>query len=130
MESLVFAINAVVPIVIMTALGYFLKRFGIIGKDFSKAGNRLIFKIFLPVMLFTNVYKIENLNQDGKIILDNYENIHYKKEGAVSEFFAQKNGKWGIINEKNEKFCTKKKWRYASVFACGRVSQHVPITGK
>lgn len=61
MESLVFAINAVVPIVIMTALGYFLKRFGIIGKDFSKEGNRLIFKIFLPVMLFTNVYKIENL---------------------------------------------------------------------
>ena len=61
MESLGFAINAVAPIVAMVALGYFLKRFGILGKDFAKAGNRLVFKIFLPVMLFTNVYKIENL---------------------------------------------------------------------
>ena len=61
MESLGFAINAVAPIVAMVALGYFLKRSGILGKDFAKTGNRLVFKIFLPVMLFTNVYKIENL---------------------------------------------------------------------
>ena len=61
MESLGFAINAVAPIVAMVALGYFLKRSGILGKDFVKTGNHLVFKIFLPVMLFTNVYKIENL---------------------------------------------------------------------
>ncbi len=61
MESLIFAIDAVAPIVTMVALGYFLKHSKIIGKDFAKIGNRLVFKIFLPVMLFTNVYKIENL---------------------------------------------------------------------
>ena len=61
MESLIFAIDAVAPIIVMVALGYFLKRLGVLGKDFSKTGNRLVFKIFLPVMLFTNVYKIENL---------------------------------------------------------------------
>ena len=61
MESLVFAANAVLPIIIMVALGWFLKKAGIVGKDFVKVGNRLVFKIFLPVMLFTNVYKIENL---------------------------------------------------------------------
>lgn len=61
MESLVFATNAVAPIVAMVALGYILKRLGILGSDFVKTGNRLVFKIFLPVMLFTNVYKIESL---------------------------------------------------------------------
>lgn len=61
MESFVFAVNAVLPIVAMAALGYLLKRKGIVGKDFAKTGNRLVFKIFLPVMLFTNVYKIENI---------------------------------------------------------------------
>ena len=61
MESLVFAFNAVAPIVAMVAIGYFLKKAGIVGKDFAKTGNKLVFRIFLPVMLFSNVYKIENL---------------------------------------------------------------------
>ena len=43
MESLVFAANAVLPIIIMVALGWFLKKAGIVGKDFVKVGNRLVF---------------------------------------------------------------------------------------
>ena len=61
MESLVFAFNSVAPIVIMVAAGYFLKKSKIIGKDFAFAGNRLVFRLLLPVMLFGNVYKIENI---------------------------------------------------------------------
>ena len=61
LESLLFAINSVAPIMILVALGYFLKKFKIIGKDFAVSGNRFIFKILIPVMLFTNVYKIENI---------------------------------------------------------------------
>ena len=61
MESFVFAFNTVAPIIIMVVLGWFLKKAGIIGKDFVKAGNKLVFKVFLPVMLFSNVYKIENI---------------------------------------------------------------------
>ena len=64
-ESFSFAFNAVAPIVAMVAIGYFLKKAGIIGKEFAKSGNRLVFKIFLPVMLFSNVYKIENLGEVG-----------------------------------------------------------------
>lgn len=65
MESLVFAFNSVAPIVIMVAAGYFLKKSKIIGKDFSSAGNRLVFRLLLPVMLFGNVYKIENIGNFG-----------------------------------------------------------------
>ena len=46
--------------------------------------------------------KCQVINQDGKVILDNYQDICYKKTGTVSEFFAKKNDKWGVINENNE----------------------------
>ena len=61
LDSFLFAINSVAPIIFLVALGYFLKKSKIIGKDFAFSGNRLVFKVILPVMLFTNVYKIENI---------------------------------------------------------------------
>ena len=56
---------------------------------------------------YKNEIKCENhkckvINQDGKVILDGYDDIQYKKEAVISEFFVKKNGKWGIINEKDE----------------------------
>lgn len=63
MESFIFALNAVAPIIAMTALGYFIKKVKIVGKDFSASGNRLVFRIVLPVMLFTNIYKIEGIGE-------------------------------------------------------------------
>ncbi len=67
MDSLIFALNAVAPIVIMVAIGYILKKTGFMSADFSKQANKLCFRVFLPVMLFMNVCKIEDI---GKIELD------------------------------------------------------------
>lgn len=61
MDSLIFAFNAVAPIIIMVAIGYILKKIGMMNADFSKMANRLVFHLFLPVMLFYNVYKIEDI---------------------------------------------------------------------
>lgn len=63
MESLLFALNAVLPIVFLVAIGYLLKRIGIIGADLARGMNKLVFRLFLPTMLFLNVYKIENLGE-------------------------------------------------------------------
>ena len=60
MESLIFAINAVLPIIIMVVIGNIIKRIGFISKDFIKNANRLVFRLFLPAMLFLNVYNIES----------------------------------------------------------------------
>lgn len=49
------------PIVLMVALGYLLKRIGFMPADFSKKANTLVFRVCLPAMLFLNVYKIENI---------------------------------------------------------------------
>lgn len=61
MDSLLFAVNAVSPIIIMIAIGYLLKRYGFITTDFAKTANKLVFRVFLPSMLFLNVYKIETI---------------------------------------------------------------------
>lgn len=57
-DSFLFAINAVAPIILLVVLGYILKRVGLMTPDFAKASNRLVFQIFLPATLFLNVYKI------------------------------------------------------------------------
>ena len=36
MGSLIFAINAVAPIIIMVAIGYFIKKIGLVTVDFAK----------------------------------------------------------------------------------------------
>lgn len=55
------ALNAVAPIVLMIALGYFLRQKGMLGEGFLKNGNKLVFKLCLPSMLFVNIYSIESL---------------------------------------------------------------------
>jgi len=56
MDTFIFAANAVAPVVLMTALGYFLKRIGLCSKEFAAQANKLCFRAFLPVMLFINLY--------------------------------------------------------------------------
>ncbi len=65
MDSLIFALNAVLPIIFMVAIGYLLKRFGMITPPFIKAINKLVFHLFLPVMLFLNIYKISGFSSVG-----------------------------------------------------------------
>ena len=50
------AVNAILPIILLIVLGYFLKRIKFLSKDFLKLGNKLVFRILLPVMLFMNIY--------------------------------------------------------------------------
>lgn len=61
MDSFLFAANAVAPIILMIALGYVLKRIGWMSVSFAAAANKLVFRVFLPAMLFLNVYNIENI---------------------------------------------------------------------
>ena len=57
---LLTAVNAVLPIVLIIMFGYFLRRINFISKDFVKTGNKLVFNVLLPCMLFINVYDIES----------------------------------------------------------------------
>lgn len=62
MNDIIFALNAVLPIILTIAVGYVLKRIALIDDITSKKLNTLVFKVFLPTMLFLNVYKIESFS--------------------------------------------------------------------
>lgn len=55
---LVTAVNALVPLVLTILLGYFLKCRGFLSDEFLRVGNKLVFNVCLPAMLFVNVYDI------------------------------------------------------------------------
>ena len=59
---LLTAINAIIPILLMILLGYYLRRFGFLNENFIKHGNKLVFNICLPAMLFINIYDIEGFS--------------------------------------------------------------------
>lgn len=59
---LMTAVNAVMPILLLILLGYILRQKQFISESFVKIGNKLVFKIFLPCMLFINVYDIESFS--------------------------------------------------------------------
>ena len=56
------AVNAVFPVVLVTFLGYFLRRIGFLPQAFISTGSRLSFNVLMPCMLFVNVYSIENFS--------------------------------------------------------------------
>ncbi|MGM9632109.1 MAG: AEC family transporter [Eubacteriales bacterium] len=60
MEDIIFAFNAVLPIILMIVIGYILKKINLLEDEMAKKLNTLVFKLFLPAMLFLNVYKIQN----------------------------------------------------------------------
>lgn len=63
LHILVTAANAVLPIVLLILLGYWLRQKNFLSADFVKTGNKLVFNVCLPCMLFINVYDIESFNQ-------------------------------------------------------------------
>ena len=63
LDAFIFAANAVLPIVLLIVLGYLLRKSRLLTKEFLDVGNKLTFRVLLPVMLFCNVYEIERLNE-------------------------------------------------------------------
>ena len=57
-----YAFNAVMPILLLLLLGYALRRVGFAGEEFFKKANALVFHVFLPLLLFCNVYDIDSLS--------------------------------------------------------------------
>lgn len=62
MDTFIFALNAVLPIIILMIFGYILKHIGFINDNFVSIGNKFVYRIALPVLLFYNIYKIESLS--------------------------------------------------------------------
>lgn len=60
-EIFMYAMNAVLPIILLIILGYILKCIGFFQADFLKMANKFVFRVCLPALLFYNVYNISDL---------------------------------------------------------------------
>lgn len=59
MDSFMLALSVVLPLVVYMAVGGLIRRFSIFSKENFKTLNGLIFKVFIPLTLFTNVYRAD-----------------------------------------------------------------------
>lgn len=62
LNNLAFTVNAVLPIILLILIGYFLKRINLLPNTFWKMANKLCFKLCLPAMLFINIYNVSNIS--------------------------------------------------------------------
>ena len=63
LTNLFFTLNAVMPIVLVIAVGYFLKSIRLFDEKFFPLLNKLCFRCCLPCLLFFNVYNVENISE-------------------------------------------------------------------
>lgn len=59
LANFIFSINAVLPLFLLLFLGYFIKRIQLVNEAFFAGGNKLVFYIGLPVVLFNNIYNTD-----------------------------------------------------------------------
>lgn len=59
MESLILSFEATAPIFLLMLLGYLMKKLKVSDKNGFDLINKIDFKVFLPVLLFYNIYKTE-----------------------------------------------------------------------
>lgn len=62
-DSFVVACEAVLPIVVLVIVGYVLRRLKVISESFQKEGNKICFKVMISVLLFCNIYEIEDITK-------------------------------------------------------------------
>lgn len=61
-EIFLFSFNAVMPILLLALVGYILRITGFADDVFFKKANKMVFRVFLPVLLFVNIYEIESIS--------------------------------------------------------------------
>ena len=74
MENFLLALNVVLPIFFIMALGFLLRKFKMIDEHTINTMNGLVFRVFMSTLLFLNVYNIGNLSA---ITTDNLKLLLY-----------------------------------------------------
>jgi len=63
MDTLLFALNAVLPILFLITFGYVLKRTKFFNDNFLAVGNKFVFRIALPALLYYTIYSISDIKE-------------------------------------------------------------------
>lgn len=58
MENIILSFNVIAPLFFLMVIGYAIANYtDLADKDLLKKANSLVFKVFLPCMLFKNIYQ-------------------------------------------------------------------------
>jgi hypothetical protein len=58
LQNLIFSLTLVAPVFLIVALGYFLKRIGVINENFVSVSSKIVFTISLPALIFLEITSI------------------------------------------------------------------------
>lgn len=58
LDVFMYSFNAVMPIIGLIFLGYILRKTGFLNDNFLDIGNKLMFRLCLPCMLYINIYSV------------------------------------------------------------------------
>lgn len=100
LDVFMFAFNAILPIILLIALGYFLRQKNFLTDEFLKVGNKFVFKVCLLCLLFINVYSIESFNDiDWSIVIFSVSAIFliFGLGMLYVKFFIPENKQKGVV---------------------------------
>ncbi|MFA6801650.1 MAG: AEC family transporter [Acholeplasmataceae bacterium] len=69
MNAFLFALNAILPIMILFLFGFFLKHIKFFNANFISQLNKYVFRVALPALLFYNVYSVESLQNINWVVI-------------------------------------------------------------
>ncbi|MDD3169933.1 MAG: AEC family transporter [Eubacteriales bacterium] len=98
--NFIISVHAVLPLFCLMSIGYFIRKSGIISENVLPDLNKLVFHIFLPLLLFSNIYgtEIQGIVR-GKLIFFTLSAIFIVFLGAVvfAMLVEKNNGSRGSI---------------------------------
>ena len=59
MDNIILAFNVVFPLIFMLSIGYGLRRLKVTDEPSLNVMNKLVFRVFLPILLFLNIYSLK-----------------------------------------------------------------------
>lgn len=62
-DILIFAVNSLLPVILLVALGYILKKTHFFTAEFLRVANKTVFRVLLPVLLFVNLAELDSFSQ-------------------------------------------------------------------
>lgn len=102
MDAVIFSLNAVMPIILVTALGFYLRQRNFVSDVFLAEGNRFCFKFGFCAMMFTTAYKIDNIGAiNWKVVIFAVAIILFLSViGFIFvTFFVKDDAKKGVIHQ-------------------------------
>lgn len=62
-NNFILAVNVVLPTFVIIILGFYIKKFGLVDDSSSRRFNNVVFKVFMPILLFKNISSV-NLKEE------------------------------------------------------------------